>query len=326
MPPLKSLGSRAWRSRRIHWRLVRVGSALVVGIAALLVLIMIFEEQFIYFPSKYPAGWWDVADAVSAEGLGGPKIDDVELRTSDGVALHGWYCAPVRRDDETLQPVPAPFVILWFHGNAGNITHRYEGISSLVTLPADVFIIDYRGYGKSEGTPSETGLYRDADAAWSYLTETRGVSPGQIVLLGKSLGAAVAIDLATRVHPGALIVESGFTSAPDMARRILPLVPTFALRTRMDSISKIGRVSCPVLFIHSRDDEVIPFGLGRRLYEAAGEPKRFHELRGLGHNDLYPQAGQGYLEAIGDFLQSLTTSGEGPGASSPTEQAPPGLP
>jgi fermentation-respiration switch protein FrsA (DUF1100 family) len=202
-------------------------------------------------------------------------------------------------------------VLLWFHGNAGNLSHRADLMLTLAKTPAQVFIVDYRGYGRSEGRPSEKGLYLDAEAAWRYLTNERKVVPGRIVLFGDSLGSAVAIDLATRVPAAGLIVQSGFTSARDMAARHFPFVPRPLVRTRMDSLAKIPTVQGPKLFIHSPQDEVVPYELGRRLFEAAGEPKRFLEIPGASHNDTDVVGGHQYFEAIGSFLAQCRQRGEG---------------
>src|SRR6185369_17276293 len=140
------------------------------------------------------------------------------------------------------------------------------------------FIIDYRGYGRSEGKPTEQGLYLDARAAWDYLTTERGVPSQRVIIFGKSLGGAPAIDLASHLEPGGLIVQSSFTSAADMAAVVMPLLPRVFLHTKMDSVTKISRVHCPKLFIHSRADEVVPFELGHRLYQVAPEPKLFYEV------------------------------------------------
>jgi hypothetical protein len=195
-------------------------------------------------------------------------------------------------------------VFLFFHGNAGNITDRYDMILRLMTLPVRVFIIDYRGYGKSEGRPSEGGLYLDAKAAWHYLVSKRVVDPSQIILFGKSLGGAVAIDLATHVEAAGLIVQSSFTSIPDMAKRLIPILPKFLIRTRMDSVSKIARVSCPKLFIHSPADEIVPYALGRRLFQTAAEPKAFYDVSGAPHNETYRVGGEAYLDVLRRFVQT----------------------
>jgi fermentation-respiration switch protein FrsA (DUF1100 family) len=201
-------------------------------------------------------------------------------------------------------PVPAEMTLLWLHGNAGNISHRSEMIRALLQLTIQIFIIDYRGFGRSEGSPSEEGLYLDARAAWDYLINERGIPARNIVILGKSLGGAPAIDLAARVRPAGLIVQSTFTSIPDMAGTVIPFFPGFLLRTKMDSLGKVGRVSCPKLFIHSPADEVVPYQMGRRLYDAAPEPKQFYDVPAAPHNETWLAGGKGYLEALRSFIQS----------------------
>jgi len=171
-------------------------------------------------------------------------------------------------------------------------------------IPVQVFIVDYRGYGRSEGTPTEHGLYLDARAAWDYLTNERGVPSERVIIFGKSLGGAPAIDLASQVEPAGLIVQSSFTSAADMAAVVMPLLPSVFLRTKMDSVTKISRISCPKLFIHSRADEVVPFELGYRLYQAAPEPKQFCEVNGAPHNSTYLVGGKPYFDAIRGFVES----------------------
>ena len=171
-------------------------------------------------------------------------------------------------------------------------------------LPAEVLIFDYRGYGRSEGKPSEKGLYSDARAAWRYLEVERSVAPERVVLFGRSLGAGVAVDLASHVEPAGLVVESGFSSIPAMARHHYPFIPRFLVRSRMDSLTKIQTISCPKLFVHSRADEVAPFALGYALYEAAPEPKKFYEVEGAGHNETSLVGGRAYFAALAEFINS----------------------
>ncbi len=265
---------------------------------------MLFEEKLIYFPEKYPGGIWEVQKQPVVEGQIVPEIEDCWFIAKDGVNLHGWYCTPVRIKDGSFSPLNADMLLLFFHGNAGNLTYRYDMIRILMAIPVKVFIIDYRGYGKSQGRPSEKGIYLDAQAAWDYLILKRSVSSEHIVLFGKSLGGAVAVDLATRVRPAGLIVQSSFTSVPDMARAILPFSPTFLIRTKMDSIRKIPKLGFPKLFIHSPADEIVPYRLGRRLFEAASEPKQFFEIPGAPHNETYLVGGKAYLDVIRHFIQS----------------------
>ena len=279
-----------------------------------MILIVAFEDNLIYFPEKYTPGVWQSAElsgrttAGVSEGAIVPRIEDCWFQTSDGVKLHAWYCEPVRKSGNAMQPVEAKKVLLWFQGNAGNISYRFDMIRMLAHIPVDIFIIDYRGYGRSEATPTEQGLYLDAKAAWDYLVNQRKEPPQRIIIFGKSLGGAVAGDLAAQleaaqVEPAGLIVQSSFTSAADVASELLPLLPRVFLHTKMDSINKIKGVRCRKLFIHSRADEVIPFKLGYKLFEAASEPKEFYEVMGAPHNSTYIVGGQKYLEALRRFVE-----------------------
>jgi len=266
---------------------------LIVCFAGVVVLMALFERSLIFFPTRYPEGFWDT-DAV-ARGSG-CTIEDRYFSAEDGVRLHGWWCRRVAGG-------AGDPVVLFFHGNAGNLSDRAGLAIDLATRTgAEVFLVGYRGYGRSEGRPNEGGLYLDARAAWSHLTEDSSVEPGRIVIFGKSLGGAVAVDLASWAPAAGLIVESSFTSVPDMARTHYPFVPRFMIRTQMDSLAKIPSVSCPKLFIHSRSDEVVPYRLGRRLFEAADDRKRFHDVDGAGHNETAIVGGDSYFEAIRDFV------------------------
>jgi len=268
--------------------------ALLAGgaFAALVVLMVVFEESLIFFPTRYPDGVWDVAAAARGTGY---VIDDCAYDSEDGVRLHSWW---VRRLDGGDDPV-----VLFFHGNAGNLSHRADLALELAgRVPTQVFLAGYRGYGRSEGTPSEEGLYRDARAAWRFLTEAHGVPPARIVVFGESLGGAVAVNLAAETRPAGLIVESSFTSIPDMAAHHYPFVPKALVRTKMDSRSRIGKVGCPKLFVHSRADEIVPYDLGRALYDVAPPPKQFYEIEGAGHNETWLKGGDAYLAVLRDFV------------------------
>jgi len=274
----------------------RLGLGLAV-FAAIILLMALFERSLIFFPTRYPDGFWDVDAVVTGTGC---IVEDCFFATDDGVRLHGWWSrrASARDDDP---------VILFFHGNAGNLSHRADLMIELTRrLPAQVFVVGYRGYGRSEGRPSEAGLYLDARAAWRFLSSERGVASERIVVFGKSLGGAVAIDLAMHVTPAGLIVESSFTSVPAMAGRHYPFVPKFLIRTQMNSLAKIPLVSCPKLFVHSKADRVVPYALGRELFEAAPEPKRFYEVVGAGHNETAPVGGSAYFEALSEFVSACT--------------------
>lgn len=258
----------------------------VITLIGLRSFLFLFERANLYFPTRE-------IEATPAEiGL---RYEDVWLTTSDGVRLNGWFipCPGSRRG------------ILFFHGNAGNISHRLQTIRIFHDLGLNTLIIDYRGYGRSGGHPSEKGIYLDADAAYRSLGSRPGIDPGSLVAFGRSLGGAAAIELATRRRLSALIVESAFTSTADIGRELLPFLPVRILVTqKYDSIGRVRSIAIPKLFIHARDDEVIPFSHGRRLFEAAAEPKRFVELAG-GHNDAFLLPDNNYPELLRDFLEGV---------------------
>jgi len=253
--------------------------------AAFGLVLYLLQSRFIYFPDR--AIGVTPADA-------GMDYEDVTFRAADGVALAGWYVpAPPRRRRA---------VVLYCHGNAGNISHRVPTVRLMHDLGLGVLIFDYRGYGHSAGQPDEQGTYVDADAAWTYLTERRQVPPEDIVVFGRSLGGAVAAHLAERRRPAAAVLESTFTSIPDVAARTYFMYPVRTLsKFHYDTRDRMSRITCPVFVVHSRDDEMIPFEHGRRIYEAANEPKRFLELRG-GHNEAFLDAGRRYAEALSEFI------------------------
>lgn len=299
---LKRFLVNLWRNKDAGWRLARIVLLLVAGVSGYVVA---FESRFIYFPSKYPEGDWRAREPRAEEGRVGARCEDVWLAAEDGVRLHGWFCAPhAAGRGGALEPVATDRAVLFFHGNAGNISHRRDIVESLAALPANVFVIDYRGYGRSEGSPSEQGLYRDARAAWEHLTRARGFAAGRVVVFGESLGGAVAVDLAAQVQPCALVLQSTFTSIADMAAEVMPFVPRFLIRTKMNSLEKMARVRSPVLVVHSPADEIVPYKLGRRLYEAAPEPKRFHEIENAPHNLAHDIGGAAYYEAVRQFVDS----------------------
>ncbi len=225
----------------------------------------------------------------------GLAFEEVSLVASDGVGLHGWYL-PHPRAVQTL---------LFCHGNAGNISHRLDSLEVFHELGLSVLIFDYRGYGKSGGSPSESGSYRDVKAAWAFLVDEKGIPPNRIILYGRSLGAAVAAALPDRNRAAALILESTFTSVPDLAQALYPWLPARWLsRYRYDTLGGLGGLSVPLLVVHSRDDEIIPFSHARRLFDAAREPKQLLELRG-GHNDAFLRDRDHYLAELRRFLETL---------------------
>jgi fermentation-respiration switch protein FrsA (DUF1100 family) len=230
----------------------------------------------------------------------GAEFRDVSIETADGVRLHGWYV-----------PGDSDRVLLFFHGNAGNISHRLESIRQYRQLGLSVLIIDYRGYGQSEGRTTEQGIYQDAEAAWRYLTEANKTPANRIIVFGRSMGASAAAYLAARHRPLALIVESSFTSVPDIAQEYYPWLPVRWLsRLRHSAEEFVARSKSPVLVIHSRDDEIVPFHHGEAIFKAAGEPKALIEIRGT-HNDAFLRDEQNYLSGLRSFLDQLP-SGELP--------------
>jgi fermentation-respiration switch protein FrsA (DUF1100 family) len=225
----------------------------------------------------------------------GLDSENVYLESEPGVRVHAFY----------LRSPGASRAILFLHGNAGNASHRLPNAAELVGLGAHVLLLDYRGYGLSEGEPSEAGTYADARVALEHLLNDRGLPESRIVLFGRSLGGAVAVDVAQGRKLGGVVLESTWTSARDVARAISWLPLWFLLRERFDSVSKISRVRTPLLFFHGDRDEIVPFELGRALYEAAHEPKHFETLRGAGHNDTVVVGGRRYFERIGRFLDEV---------------------
>lgn len=243
-------------------------------------------EQFLYYPDKLLVG------GPSRQAL---PFDEAYFPTADGLSLHGWYI-----------PGSQALTWLWLHGNAGNISHRLDSISLVHhQLGVNVFIFDYRGYGKSNGRPSELGTYRDAMAAYDYLRSRSDVDPDKIIAFGQSLGSAIAIELARQRRLRALILESPFTSVPALFQRLFPLLPSSLTRIKYDSLSKIGHIKVPLLVIHGETDAVVPHSVGKELFAAANEPKRFYPIPGAGHNDTYLVAGKSYFDAIREFLSGL---------------------
>jgi fermentation-respiration switch protein FrsA (DUF1100 family) len=236
----------------------------------------------VYHPSRYPSGWWEVQAEVQAQ--------DVWLHTSDGVRLHAWW----------IEPAGARVATLFLHGNAGNITHRVRHIREITAAGSAVLMLDYRGYGKSEGRPTERGLYADAEAGYEYLRKLGR----PIVAHGESLGTAVAVDLAARRPCAGVILEAPFTSARAMAARVLPVIGPLLIFS-YDSRSKIQRVNAPLLIVHGDRDSIVPIELGRALFESAREPKTFWSVPGGDHNDLVEAAGPRYRERLREFYQKL---------------------
>ncbi len=261
------------------WIIITIAGAYIIFAGFL----FIFQSHYVYYPERV---------LLADPGSIGLDFESVHFETTDGVELSGWF----------IPSDSARGVILFCHGNAGNISHRLESIQIFHRLGLDVFIFDYRGYGQSEGTPTEHGTYRDAEAAWRYLIEERQVNPNEIVVFGRSLGGAVASWLAQSQTPRALILESTFTSLPDIAAKVYPYVPVrLLLRFKYNTAEYLARINCPLLIVHSRDDEIMPFSHGRQLFEMAKEPKKFLEITGT-HNEGFITSGKYYEEGLNAFI------------------------
>jgi hypothetical protein len=265
-----------------------ISSIVIIALAVWLILsvfVYFMQPSLVYFPTR------DLEFTPAAYSL---AHEDVLLDTPDGERIHGWW----------VERAGARGALLFLHGNGGNISHRLDSIRLFHDLGLSVLIIDYRGYGKSSGRPGESGTYLDAEAAWKYLVEARGIDPGRIVIYGESLGGAVATWLASRVGCGALLITAGFTSVEDMGRHYYPYLPVrWLVRIRYPSIDYIGAARCPVLVMHSPGDEIVPFDMGRKLFEAARPPKEFLELAG-GHNDGFMLSSERVLGTTSRFLSA----------------------
>jgi uncharacterized protein len=270
---------------KLHQRSARLVVSLVIIYVTLAVFLMFLENQLIFHPDPYPAGDW------RPRGL---TFEDAEFQAADGVRLHGWY-------------VPKPgskATILFCHGNAGNLTHRVEILKILHGyVGASVLIFDYRGYGRSEGKPDGAGILADARAARAWLAAREKIAERDIVMMGESIGGAVAVDLAARDGARALVLEKSFNNLPDVAAYHFPFMPVrWLMRTRLDSAAIIGRYHGPLFQVHGDPDSVVPYEFGRRLFEAAGEPKQFMLLPGHDHNAPMPSM---YYEALKAFIEKL---------------------
>ncbi len=268
-----------------------------------------FEQAMLYHPSR--------EFSVLPRTFRMPS-EEVSLAPEPAISLHGWFLPAV---DGPL--ADRGLVLLYCHGNGGNVSNRVHKSNVFHKLGLSVLVFDYRGFGKSTGSPDEAGTYRDGEAAYKFLTGKKGFPPERIILYGESLGNGVSLELARKRRSAALIVDSAFTSIPDMALEVFPWLPVRPwIRNRYDNLAKIGGVGRPVLVMHSPEDQVIPFEMGKRLFAAAAEPKAFLEMQG-GHDEGYIDSSPRYERAISDLLKGLPPrSACGPRPSSP----PPGPP
>jgi len=266
--------------------LIMVLVAMAAGIFLVVLFLRVIENQLIYYPPRYPEGF-PSTETIEQE------VEDVWLVTADGVKINAFY----RSNPASGQ------VLLWFHGNAENIGYDLDHLKLLAGNGVNVLAVDYRGYGRSEGKPDEAGVYKDADAAYDYLLTQRHFRAQDIIIYGHSLGGAVGVNLASRRPCGGLIVQSSFTSARAMAKRMfaIPLI-AYAAKSRFDSEQLIRNVHVPILIVHGTRDETVPFEMGRQLFAAAPEPKRFYPVEGAGHNNLMEVGGNDYLACLKTFV------------------------
>jgi fermentation-respiration switch protein FrsA (DUF1100 family) len=269
--------------------LLRFLMILAVGYAALCLIVYLTQAKLVFFPGPSPR-------ATPADF--GLEFRELELRTRDGVRLHGWFL-PARE---------ARGAVLVSHGNAGSIELRIGLAQAFLEHRWSVLLYDYRGYGQSTGRPSEPGTYLDAEAAHEHLVRVEGVVPERIVLHGESLGVGVALELALRRPVAAVVAECGFTSISDMAAGLYPFLPARLLaRIRYDNLAKVARLGVPLLVIHSPHDEIVPFTHAERLFTAAREPKRLLSTEG-GHNDGGFLRRAAWIAEVGSFLETLPSA------------------
>ena len=292
-----------------------MGSMLISIAAVLLItywglgLILYFRQpSFLYSP---------VREVPYTPGELGLDFESVVFKSGDGLLLSGWYIpAPSEGRAEAAsaqsgnslpmgQAENSEFTVLFCHGNGGNMMHRLDSINILYNLGLNCFIFDYRGYGNSKGKPSEEGTYTDVKAAYDWLREEKKISPSNIIIFGRSLGGSIAAQLASKVEARALIIESAFTSYVAIGRKFYPYMPVrWFARFSYQTIDYVKEVDCPVMIIHSRGDEIIPFEFGLELYEAANEPKEFVEIFGS-HNDGFLVSSEIYKNAWTKWLKFL---------------------
>jgi fermentation-respiration switch protein FrsA (DUF1100 family) len=288
MTPAENIADATVQAPRPRPRMLRrIVRFLAVPLAIYLSLVIamsLFENSLIFFPSVYPDGDWDPI---------GLEFEDAWFESANGAKLHGWY-------------VPQPnsrAVVLFAHGNAGNLSHRIDHLQALAELRVSTLIFDYQGYGRSQGSPSEKNILADARAARRWLADRAGIAATEIVLMGESLGGGVAVDLAARDGARGLVLENTFTSLPDVAAVHYPWLPVkLLMRTRLDSLSKIGQYHGPTLVAHGDSDTIVPYELGQRLFQAANAPKCFVTIHGGDHND--PRSDEFY-RALDQFLGEL---------------------
>ncbi|MFN8007888.1 MAG: alpha/beta hydrolase [Terriglobia bacterium] len=266
-------------SHLLH-QLTRFLGGLVAAYFFLLVILYFYQRRLQYFP--------DSSEVPALAGHEFQDIQNIELKAPDGVRLLGWYW-----------PGTLPVTLVMFHGNGGHRGHRIDWLTGFHRLGYGLFILDYRGYGGSDGSPTEQGLYADAETAIRWLQKN---SQDRLTYFGESLGCAVAIEMACRFPPATLILQAGFASADEIARQAYPYLPVgWLLKDRYDSRGKMRQLHCPVLMIHGNQDSIISMQFGRRLFDLAQEPKEWLLISGGDHNDLPWVGGQVYWNSIDAF-------------------------
>lgn len=269
-------------------RLLLILAAVYLGVCLLLTTL---QAKLIYFPSR---GY----DQTPADV--GLDFERVTLTASDGVRVVAWY---VPRES-------ARATVLYLHGNAGNIADRVGVLRIFHDLGYRSLILDYRGYGESDGSPSEEGTYLDAVAAFDHLVEQRSIPAKHIVIIGRSLGGGIATELATRRTPGALVIDSSFTRIADVGKRMFPFLPVnFIVTIEYDSAAKVKKLTCPKLFFHATDDSLIPIEIGKALFEAAAEPKQFIETPGEHNTGGFDHSPE-YARRLAEFIHRTIPPGE----------------
>jgi len=274
----------------IRQRMLRLLIYALIGYILVLVLVRIFEARFVFFPD-YPdrlAGDWHPGNLA---------VQDTWLTSSDGTKLHAWW----------IPNEKAKFTFLAFHGNAGNITDRAPIYEFLRDAPGNVLALEYRGYGHSEGNPTESGLYEDASTAYDYLVNVKHIDPKTVISFGQSLGTVVAAHLAAHQPVGAVVLEAPFPSATRLAKLMFHFLPglSFLVRGQFDTRSRVQEIHAPIFIVHCREDPVLPFTLGQEVYAASNPPKTFLEIHGRCHEEASIIAPEKYRAALQNFLNDL---------------------
>ena len=272
---------------------IKILLAVALFYIAAMIAIYFAQALFIYAPQM------PTRELVASPADIGLEYEELTIQTIDNEKINAWY---IPTDKSTTEPTKT---VLFFHGNAGNISHRLETIKIYNNLGLDFLIFDYRGFGISTGKPSEQGTYLDADAVWKYLIEERKLKPTDIIIAGRSLGGGVATELAKKVHPAMLILESTFTSMTEVSAKHYPFMPTgLIVKHEYETNLKLKDIHCPIVFAHSRNDEVIPYEHSQRNYATANEPKQFIELRG-GHGSGFLLSKINYVHGLQQALNEM---------------------